>query len=183
MCEYVIFEAQRSNGKYNKYIKDWYPEAKGVVMSRIDYYISIDQKIDAAQQIQATINSLHIDRALTANTFFWIDVQNGQHWGSNTAANVQFIEDMVNAGNTAMAGLFSGAGANFGIQTSKSMWKRITGDNRDAFFGGLRLWYVDWTGNGDMSDFKRFGPWYQPSLKQYQGNVGMCFTHVNYDSY
>jgi len=46
--------------------------------------------------------------------------------------------------------------------------------------GDLDLWYYDWNQDPSFADFKPFGGWTAPTLKQYNANLNVCGTLSNY---
>jgi hypothetical protein len=67
-------------------------------------------------------------------------------WSSDTSANVQFFEGLINEA--------SSQGLSVGIYTSYSQWQPIMGD----YSGGSSypLWYAHYDGNPSFSDFSPF---------------------------
>jgi GH25 family lysozyme M1 (1,4-beta-N-acetylmuramidase) len=120
-----------------------------------------------ASQVQAAVS------ALKGSTYghFWLDIEGpGQYWSSNQQTNQQFFEGLVSAAKS--------AGVNIGVYSSASQWVPIFGS---SYNGGSAypLWYANYDGAENFNDFKPFGGWSKPSLKQYGDNGNTC--GVSYD--
>ena len=98
----------------------------------------------------------------------WFDVE-GQ-WSSDTDANVQFIQELINQANN--------LGISYGIYTSESQWNSIT-DNSAQFGSDIPLWYAHYDNDQSFTDFESFGGWTQPSMKQFAGNVMACGVGID----
>ena len=49
--------------------------------------------------------------------------------------------------------------------------------------GNVPLWYAHYDGVQNFNDFKDFGGWTKPNIKQYQGDVTLCGAGVDYSWY
>ena len=80
---------------------------------------------------------------------------------------------MVNAANS--------LGVKLGIYTSASQWEPIMG----SYSGGSAypLWYAHYDDVKAFSDFRAFGGWSKPAIKQYKGTTAMCDGSVDLDWY
>ena len=69
-----------------------------------------------------------------------------------------------------------------GVYASESQWSEIMGL---GYTGGSRhqLWYAHYDGNPSFSDFRSFGGWTKPAIKQYEGDKSLCGVDVDYDYY
>ena len=73
-------------------------------------------------------------------------------------------------------------GIKAGIYTSYYQWKAIVGLGYDSpAYQGLPLWYSNYEKpiNKSFSDFKAFGGWYEPLIKQYHQKQAMCGVKVD----
>lgn len=62
-----------------------------------------------------------------------------------------------------------------GIYASNHMWNVIMGgQNRCAKFMDLPIWYAHYDNLPNFSDWKPFGGWQKPNIKQYKGTVTLC---------
>ena len=80
-----------------------------------------------------------------------------------------------------MAELEKQIGANrIGIYANNWSWNDVVGG-----WTGLSkypLWYAHYDGKPDFTDFKKFGGFTKPSMKQYQGDQKICNTNVDYNT-
>lgn len=69
-----------------------------------------------------------------------------------------------------------------GVYASESEWSSIMGS---YYTGGSdhQLWYPHYDRKPSFSDFKPFGGWPQPRIKQYAGDVSLCGTDVDRNFY
>jgi len=69
------------------------------------------------------------------------------------------------------------AGVSVGVYTSKSQWDPIMG----AYSGGSRypVWYAHYDNWASFDDFRAFGGWTKPSIKQYKGDTVLCNAGVD----
>ena len=72
-------------------------------------------------------------------------------------------------------------GIKWGIYTSASQWGPITGNT--AEFGAPALWYAHYDGSPSFSDFRPFGGWSHPSIKQWAGTTSLCGAGVDKNFY
>ena len=69
-----------------------------------------------------------------------------------------------------------------GIYTSASGWVPIVGSSWSyPASKGLPLWYAHYDGKPSFSDFKAFGGWAKPSMKQYIGDHTSCGVGLDYN--
>jgi len=103
----------------------------------------------------------------------WFDIEGTQYWGSNTANNVNFLQQMVDEGKK--------RGVTMGIYSSASQWGPIMGSSTQ--FSNLPLWYAHYDNNPSFSDFKAFGGWTKANVKQYAGTTAICSASVDKNWY
>lgn len=72
-------------------------------------------------------------------------------------------------------------GVSLGMYTSASQWNPITGGTTK--FGDLPLWYAHYDNNPTYSDWKNFGGWTKPNVKQYMGTTSTCGASVDLNFY
>jgi hypothetical protein len=73
-------------------------------------------------------------------------------------------------------------GVSLGIYSSSSQWTPIMGSSCTKF-SSLPLWYAHYDNNPSFSDFKSFGGWTKPAIKQYAGDVSLCSAGVDKNFY
>jgi len=105
----------------------------------------------------------------------WLDIEGTQYWSSNAQSNINFLQGMVDEGNK--------RGVAMGIYSSSSQWSPIMGGTSQ--FKNLPLWYAHYenTPNPSFSDFKSFGGWSKPNVKQYVGTTSICSASVDKNWY
>jgi len=144
--------------------------------SHVDAYIfpcvaACANTISAGQQIQATHNFL----SGTKYGMLWLDIEGSQYWYSDTAKNVNFIQELVNESKALNITL--------GIYSSNSQWTPITGSSKA--FSTLPIWYAHYenTPNPSYSDWAPFGGWMKPAIKQFKGTTSICGASVDENFY
>jgi len=103
----------------------------------------------------------------------WIDVER-HNWNANLAQNQQFISAMIAAGES--------AGRKLGIYTNYNNWQAIVGINWSGA-SHLPFWYAHYDNDPSFSDFRAFGGWSTPSIKQYVGDTTVCGVGVDLNWY
>lgn len=69
-----------------------------------------------------------------------------------------------------------------GVYASESQWSAIMGSEYTGG-SGHQLWYAHYDNQPSFSDFKAFGGWSKPSIKQYAGDKTMCGVGVDLNYY
>jgi hypothetical protein len=93
----------------------------------------------------------------------WLDIEG--RWNRNIDMNIQFMEELIQQINN--------LGIKFGIYTSKSEWISIM-NNITKFSSTSPLWYSHYDNDKSFNDFRAFGGWRQPSVKQFISDVKEC---------
>ncbi len=107
----------------------------------------------------------------------WLDIEtnpsSGCSWTqASSVSNCQYVTDLVNAVRS--------LGKTPGIYSSYYMWETIMGSaNSCSGLGDVSLWYAHYDGNPSFSDFKQFGGWTKPTIKQYIGDSNVCGANVD----
>jgi hypothetical protein len=127
-----------------------YEQHEILLINRFRFF-QVIETIDYLREGQAEINTL------------WLDI--GGKWDNNTEINIQFVDELIKQTNN--------LGVKFGIYTSKSQWITIT-NNVTRFSLDSPLWYSHYDNNKSFDDFRAFGGWRQPSMKQFIGDVKEC---------
>ncbi len=144
--------------------------ARAAGIKYVDYYIFPCPKCYAtgAQQVQNSVQ--HMRNAGANFGMVWLDIEGSQYWRGNYADNKAFFQSMLQGA--------AATGAKFGIYSSAYMWSSIFG-NGYTLGGNLPLWYAHYDNSPSFSDFKAFGGWSRPAIKQYSDKAGLC--GVGYD--
>ncbi|WKY06600.1 hypothetical protein Q1695_006633 [Nippostrongylus brasiliensis] len=107
----------------------------------------------------------------------WIQVTSPINWSANTTVNINFVNSI----------LFRAEqnGINTGIFTNFYDWSQIMGS---AAVSNASLWYWNTYGAGESNetppifeDFRPFGGWTQPTIKQFAQVETVCGAIVNRD--
>eukprot|EP01113_Clastostelium_recurvatum_P011213 TRINITY_DN1566_c0_g1_i1.p2 TRINITY_DN1566_c0_g1~~TRINITY_DN1566_c0_g1_i1.p2 ORF type:complete len:108 (-),score=17.85 TRINITY_DN1566_c0_g1_i1:62-385(-) len=95
----------------------------------------------------------------------WLDIEGpGTYWGSNQAANQNFIG--------ALAAEGAKLGYKIGVYTSASQWSPIVGSW--SGLSSLPVWYAHYDNTQNFNDFKPFGGWSHPYAKQFADGPAVC---------
>nr|CDJ84786.1 Protein LYS-6 [Haemonchus contortus] len=126
-----------------------------------------------AQQFDEMYNML-----IGANIYvksIWVQVTSPNNWSTSSSMNVNFL-------NSILAEALQ-YGLNIGIYTNSDEWKQIVGG---ATTRNVNLWYWKTKGSGasnespaNFNDFKSFGSWTQPTVKQFAQVESICGVIVN----
>ena len=103
--------------------------------------------------------------------YIWVNVE-GTQWNKDKNENRKFLTEIVHS--------ITHLGKHPGIYTSATDWANIMGADWDAMIEHP-LWYVHLDKVESFDDFKPFGGWEAPSVKQYMGHVPLCDGNVNMD--
>ncbi|KAE9554516.1 hypothetical protein FO519_002272 [Halicephalobus sp. NKZ332] len=111
----------------------------------------------------------------------WLQVTGPINWPNSLSGNVNFIQSFIQRAQQ--------YGVTPGIYTNWYDWQQITGAYV-GFANGVRLWYWHALGQGPnaedvaaFDDFRSFGGWTQPNVKQFALNEALCGLTVNRDVY
>ena len=64
------------------------------------------------------------------------------------------------------------------------MWESIMGSAQSCTgLSGVTLWYAHYDNSPSFSDFKAFGGWTHPKIKQYKGDTTACGFGVDLNYY
>mmetsp|Transcript_4047 Transcript_4047/g.7797 ORF Transcript_4047/g.7797 Transcript_4047/m.7797 type:complete len:256 (-) Transcript_4047:212-979(-) len=105
----------------------------------------------------------------------WYDIENYK-WSSSKTSNQAFIKTLVDKGLS--------LGVKAGVYTNYYNWQSIVGLDYDyPSSKGLPVWYAHYDKSPSFSDFKAFGGWSKPAIKQYIGDATSCSVGVDYNFY
>ena len=96
----------------------------------------------------------------------WLDIEIF-NWFSNKSDNRGFFEGLISA--------LENRRILIGVYTSLNNWSTIMGSD---YIKGSRfpLWYARYDGKTSFGDFKQFGGWQNPTIKQFAPNRHSCGT-------
>eukprot|EP00003_Mantamonas_plastica_P032799 TRINITY_DN908_c0_g1_i3.p3 TRINITY_DN908_c0_g1~~TRINITY_DN908_c0_g1_i3.p3 ORF type:complete len:108 (-),score=15.65 TRINITY_DN908_c0_g1_i3:46-369(-) len=104
----------------------------------------------------------------------WLDIEGPQYWSDSASANQAFFNGLVKG--------LREHGAHIGVYTSESQWDPIFGSGFSAG-SEYALWYAHYDGSQSFGDFRPFGGWSRPAIKQYAGDKSVCGAGVDLDWY
>ncbi|EPB73219.1 hypothetical protein ANCCEY_07680 [Ancylostoma ceylanicum] len=109
----------------------------------------------------------------------WLQVTSPVNWDSNSQTNIYFLNDIITAAKS--------VGVTIGFYTNIYDWQQIT---KGAWVQGAMLWYWNVNGGGpqgetpaNFNDFRPFGKFTKPIVKQFGQVVTVCGVTVNRDVY
>jgi hypothetical protein len=171
---FVILNSYERYGAVNPNINGNLSAAKAAGLSTDIFHFPCASQ-DATTQINTDINNVGFGNFGT----MWIGIKYNPatncQWGGNITANCQFLAELISAGTQ--------AGALVGVYSSQYWWNSIVGASCTAGSDAATdLWYADWNGAKNFTDFTPFGGWTFPTMKQYSGTVDICgLTEVGGD--
>jgi GH25 family lysozyme M1 (1,4-beta-N-acetylmuramidase) len=112
----------------------------------------------------------------TTYDYLWLDIETnpskGCGWSSNTKSNCDFLMDLINR--------VKHHKKNPAVYCSEYMWKTIMGsDQACPQAGTVLLWYPHYNGVKNFNDFKPFGGWKKPLIKQFSGTNSVCGARID----
>ncbi|KAG9391127.1 Glycoside hydrolase, family 25 [Carpediemonas membranifera] len=173
--EFGIIQAQCSNGVYNSHVAQAFRNAKAAGIKYVDLYFFPSKSHDAASQVRNTVNHLKADGLHSSSTQMWIDIENTGLFFPSCSENVRFIREIVDNLRKEWPG-------KIGIYTSESQWSPITCNSKD--FADMQLWWPRYDGVGTLThNWRSFGGWSRPAIKQYHNTMSICGTQIDEDCY
>ena len=143
----------------------------------VDIYMFPCRGKSAASQVSDLVSKMG-----NANYgMIWLDIETnpstGCSWTQGSGpSNCQYVTDLVNA--------VKSHGKTAGIYSSYYMWESIMGSAAACTSqSGTSLWYAHYDGSPSFSDFRSFGGWTKPSIKQYVGDTTLCGAGVDLSFY
>ena len=169
--DFVILRAYRSFGAVDPSINTNLAYAKQAGFKYIDIYMFPCFKCGNPKgQVDAMIEGVKESYGMV-----WIDVEIYE-WGTDLVKNQEFILELVRE--------LKAKNKSIGIYSALYNWKAIVGESWNGVCS-YPLWYAHYDNVKSFSDFKPFGGWTKPSIKQYSPDVQnvMCGFGVDQDFY
>ncbi|EGG18852.1 glycoside hydrolase family 25 protein [Cavenderia fasciculata] len=168
--DFAIVRCGRSSGSPDPNCASNVQNAWGAGMAHVDAYIFPCPSCgNGASQVINTV------RAYGGKSvgMLWLDIEGPQYWSSNQGTNRAFFNSMLDGARQ--------AGVRVGVYTSSSQWNPIMG----SWSGGSAypLWYAHYDNSPSFSDFRSFGGWSKPAMKQYQGDQSQCGVGIDLNVY
>jgi len=164
----AVVRAYRSNGSPDTNAPATLKAAKAAGLTTDVYMFPCPRcTTTAAQQVNAAVSALKIAGTTFYNNF-WFDIEGSQYW-KDSSYNVQWLTSAVAVANA--------LGLKVGIYSSASQWSVIMGPS--AAFAKYPLWYAHYDDAATFGDFKPFGGWTFPTMKQFTGDTTRCDISVD----
>ncbi|CAM6002220.1 unnamed protein product [Sphagnum balticum] len=169
---FVIVRAYRSTGAIDANTVQTLRNAKSSGLAT-DIYMFPCRGKNATTQVNEMTANVPSDLYSTV----WIDIETnpspGCSWsGHDATSNCNFLTEAINA--------VKAKGKTPGVYSSSSMWQSIFGSTTAcSAAGSTPLWYAHYDNVQAFSDFKAFGGWTKPTLKQFSGDVTVCSTDLD----
>jgi GH25 family lysozyme M1 (1,4-beta-N-acetylmuramidase) len=169
---FAIVRAFRSTGVLDSNANQNLNNAKSAGLSTDVYMFPCRGKNPTTQ-----VNELVAGVTGSLYSTIWIDVETnpslGCSWsGHDASTNCNFLIETINA--------IKAKGKQAGIYSSQTMWQSIFGSSSAcATLGSIPLWYAHYDNVQAFSDFKSFGGWTKPTMKQFAGDVTLCNADID----
>lgn len=165
---FAVIRIYRSLGKVDANAAKTIKNARAAGISNVDGYIFPCFKCGNPRgQVQDALDNLRKNEAPIGQV--WLDVEGTDYWGPSGPDNINFIREL--------AAEVKAQNYSVGIYSSASQWNPITKSSTDL--GDIPLWYAHWDKKDNFSDFKPFGGFTSPVMKQYVGDASICDTGVD----
>ena len=161
--EFVIVRAYRSTGTVDPNAAATIIAASEAGIKNVDAYLFPCVPCgDGAKQVRDTNDAL---KSAGANYgMLWLDIERFK-WNADKSTNQAFIKDMIDEA--------SSLGIKTGIYAGYYSWEATVGLDWD-YAKSLPLWYAHYDNEANFDDFKTYGGWTTPSIKQYIGDHTAC---------
>jgi len=167
---FVVPRGFQSGGRVDPAVVHNIRNAKAAGISRVDVYLFPCVHCgNPAGQARELVNAIKG----TGYGMVWLDIEIYQ-WSANHVSNRNFISALANG--------LKAEGARVGIYTSENNWSQIVGTEWDGV-AEHDLWYAHYDGEANFGDFRPFGGWKKPSIKQYRGTTSLCGAGVDLNWY
>ena len=171
--EFAVVRVFQSSGRVDPNGAKTIIAAKNAGIKHVDGYIFPCVPCgDAKTQVDKTVDALR--DAGAPYGMLWYDIE-PLSWSNNKNENTKFLKEMIDAGKA--------RGVRFGIYSNWNSWSEIMGGWTYPASLGLPLWYPHYDDSKSFSDFRAFGGWSKPNIKQYLGTHTSCGVGVDYNWY
>ncbi|CAI4228622.1 unnamed protein product [Auanema sp. JU1783] len=139
--------------------------AKLAADAQIPYSIYITPQTSDDGKAQARKLNEGLFKCELYTPMFWVQIVKPNTW-KDSQSNVKFLTDLIDEAHSIYH-------QNVGIFTTADEWNTIMGGTNITNISGLYhpLWYRGTTAHIDFNDFKSFGGWISPLIKQCSQNV------------
>ncbi|CDW81675.1 glycosyl hydrolases family 25 protein [Stylonychia lemnae] len=174
---FAIPRAWCSYGGFDKNALQNIHNAKAAGITYVDVYMFPCRGKSASEQVSELVSSL----GSAPYGQIWVDVEtnpsSGCSWSSYSgSSNCQYISDLVSA--------IQSHGKAPGIYSSYYQWEGVVGSAQSCTgLGHIPLWYAHYDDSQSFGDFKKFGGWSKPNIKQFKGDTTACGYGVDLNFY
>lgn len=170
----MIFRAWRSLGSVDPNVaQNWKNAiAAGYSQSEISVYMFPCLKGSCpVSGMENQYNALlqHLDKNGMTPRRIWLDVEGANYWTGSKTTNRQQLQRLFNAAVASKRDV--------GVYSSYYQWEDLFGlDFKLAsnVTAAMPMWYAHYDKSPSCGDFKAFGGWAKPTLKQYNGDILGC---------
>ena len=156
----LVIRGYRSFGALDPYVNSNIKNARAAGYKSIDVYMFPCVKCGNPKgQVDTMISGI-----TELYNMIWVDIEIFA-WPDDKAANKAFILEIVNE--------IKNKGKTVGIYSSANNWQSIVGTDWTGV-SALPLWYAHYDNVKAFSDFKPFGGWTKPAMKQFTDNSKLC---------
>jgi len=171
---FAIPRVHRSTGSVDPNAVANIKDAHSAGFANVDGYIFPCQKCSANATKQAHDAVANLKNNGASFGMLWIDVEGGStYWSTNKNTNAAFLQEMANT--------LSSLGVRYGVYANWNSWAEIAGTW--SGLSSVPIWYPHYDGLKSFSDFKPFGGWTKPSIKQYMGDKTECGVGIDMSFY
>lgn len=166
--DFAIVRAWHSYGAFDTDCPGAVSNLLSAGISKIDVYMFPCPTKDVAQQMKDMVAALKAHNVRFGN--IWLDIEEdpstGCGWSTDKSANCLTMKKLAEATNA--------TGFPWGTYTSTYEWSTIMGSCVVPIAAAHRLWYPHYEKpeNPSFSDFKPFGGWTAPYMKQFTDTDG-----------
>lgn len=104
----------------------------------------------------------------------WLDIEGAGYWHADKNRNREFFNGLIRG--------IKSAGVKVGVYSSTYQWGSIMGNDFTAG-SPYPLWYAHYDNTPNFNDFRPFGGWTKPAIKQYAGDHTLCGVGVDKNFY
>ncbi len=168
-AQFAIVRCYQSTGRPDQNAPATIKNAWQAGMQWVDVYHFPTLRVEAAKQVNDSVDAL--DEAAAKLVRYWLDVETaGSGWSKTSLEeNVAFLQ--------ALAEAATARGLTVGIYTGWGPWPTIMGTS--TAFSQYPLWYAHYDSVHSFSDFRSFGGWDKPTMKQFKGDES--YRSISYD--
>eukprot|EP00761_Pharyngomonas_kirbyi_P012006 gb/GECH01012033.1/.p1 GENE.gb/GECH01012033.1/~~gb/GECH01012033.1/.p1 ORF type:complete len:222 (+),score=42.63 gb/GECH01012033.1/:1-666(+) len=171
--DFAIVRGYHSTGRVDTAMPASVKNAWNGGMGHVDIYMFPCPKCGKSGKQQMAELVDYIEHHNVKHGMIWLDIEASRLWHGSCSQNQQFAHELASEANS--------RGVHLGVYTSEAQWKPIM-----CNWSGLSnyaLWYAHYDHRPSFSDFRSFGGWSRPAIKQYVGDATVCGAGIDKDWY